>query len=42
MDNQQINSLAEACIKFVKRTLKKWFETNKDVHLSLLQIKVTK
>ena len=37
--NDQSNGRAEACIKFVKRTMKKSFDTNADINLALLQIR---
>ena len=38
--NCQTNGQAEACIKFVMRTIKKYYETNNYLHLSLLQIRL--
>ena len=37
----QSNGHIEACIKFIKHTMKKCTETNKDIHITLLQIKST-
>ena len=36
--NHQSNGQAEVCIKFIKWTVKKCFDTNNDVYLALLQI----
>ena len=37
----QSNSQVEACIKFIKCTMKKCIETNDDIHIALLQIRAT-
>ena len=39
--NHQSNRKAEAYLKFMKFTRKKYFETNTDVYLALLQIRST-
>ena len=36
--HHQSNSQVEACIKFVKHTMKKCIKTNDDIHIALLQI----
>ena len=40
-DHHQSNGQVEACIKFVKCTLKKWFDSRSDLHIALLQIQMT-
>ena len=35
------NSQVEACIKFIKHTMKKCIESNDDTHIALLQIRAT-
>ena len=37
----QSNGQVEACIKFVKHTLNKCFDTRGDLHIALLQIQMT-
>ena len=37
--HQQSNGHAEACLKFVKQTMKKCFDNNTDVNLALIQIR---
>ena len=39
--HHQSNGQVEACIKFIKCTLKKCIETNEDIHIALLQIRST-
>ena len=39
--HHQSNGQVEACIKLVKHTLKKCFDTKGDVHIALLQIQMT-
>ena len=39
--HHQSNGQVEACIKFIKCTMKKCMETNDDIHITLLQIRVT-
>ena len=39
--HQQNNGQVEACIKFIKHTMKKCIEINNDIHVALLQIKST-
>ena len=40
-NHHQSNRQIEACIKLKKRTMKKCTETNKDIHILLLQIRAT-
>ena len=37
----QSNRQVQACIKFIKHTMKKCIETNEDIHVALLQIRST-
>ena len=37
--HHQSNGQVEACIKFIKHTMKKCIETNEDKHVALLQIR---
>ena len=39
--HHQRNGQVEACIKFIKHTMKKCIETNEDIHIALLQIRAT-
>ena len=39
--HHQSNGQVEVCVKFVKCTLKKCFDTNADPHIALLQIQMT-
>ena len=39
--NHQSNGQAEAWVNFIKHTVKKYFDTNNGVHLTLLQIHLT-
>ena len=39
--HHQSNRQVEVCIKFIKHTMNKCIETNEDIHVALLQIRVT-
>ena len=40
--HHQSNGQVEACVKFIKHTMKKIIETYEDIHIDLLQIKAPK
>ena len=39
--NHQCNGQVEACIKFIKCTMKKFFDSGGDIHIAILQITTT-
>ena len=39
--HHQSNEQVETCIKFIKHAMKKCIEANEDIHVALLQIRLT-